>query len=568
MKDPLIGMQLANFKIEYLLGQGGMASVYFGQDVRLHRPVAIKVLDRRFKNHPAYAARFVNEARMMAQWRHENIIQIYYTDEAQGFPYYVMEYVDGQDLAAVMELYQNEGKLMPIADTLRIGKAAASALDYAHRQGVVHRDVKPSNILLSKDGRVLLGDFGMALEVRDGSQGNIFGTPHYISPEQAKRSADAVPQSDIYSLGVILYEILTGTVPFNASSPAEIALQHISQKPPTPRSINPSISPAVETVLLKALEKDRKERYQTGAKFMAALEEAFASGNAPKKTTLPPLPVGAPTIQRSEFSIEQISKRPAPQKPQANIPVAQNKPAPTKKRNRGWILLLLLLMGIGGFFFLQNRLNPAAVSVSTLESTLAAAPLSSPQPDPATETSLPSPTSTQAPTETAIPFQVTETLLPTETPALLGLLPTLNVTVEATVKYPDGVHFVLLYNSTNLFMVNLSYNNRSLSGFVFQRLDSEGLPIEDIFQGYRWEAPQAKFLPHDTCVSITIASQQTLPTECAMGLLKTIQIPVDDTENLLFWTPKQGSRQFRVLWLDEEVARCDITAGRCEVFIP
>lgn len=564
MKDPMIGMQLANFKVENLLGQGGMASVYFGQDVKLHRPVAIKVLDKRFKNHPAYAARFVNEARMMAKWRHENIVQIYYADETQGFPYYVMEYVDGQDLAAVMELYQDEGKLMPIVDVLRIGKAAASALDYAHRQGVVHRDVKPSNILLSKDGRVLLGDFGMALDVRDGSQGSIFGTPHYISPEQAKRSADAVPQSDIYSLGVILYEILTGAVPFNASSPADIALQHISQKPPAPRSINPSLSAAVEVVLLKALEKDSKERYPSGAKLMSALEDAFAVGNAPKKTSLPPLPVGVPTIQRSEISIEQISKRPAPQKPVVKMPVEKRETEPAKKRNWGWLLLLLVLLGIGGFFLLQNGLNIPAVPVPPADSTPTAAPLSSPQPAPATETVTPSPTSTPAPIETATLISITETPLPSAT----VFLPTLDPNVEPTVKYPDGANFVLFYNSSNLFMVNLSYNNRSLSGFVFQRLDNEGLPIEDIFQGYRWEEPQAKFLPHDTCVSITLVSQQSLPPECPLGLLKTIPIPVDNPENLLFWTPKQGSRQFRVLWLDEEVARCDIAAGRCDVFIP
>ena len=196
MKDPMLGLQLANFRIDRLLGQGGMAMVYYGEDIKLHRPVAIKVLDKRYKNHPAYAARFVNEARMMAKWHHENIIQIYYADDAQGFPYYVMEYVDGQDLDAVLNLYRGEGKLMPLADVLRIGNAVAGALDYAHRHGVIHRDVKPSNILLSKDGRVLLGDFGMALDVRDGSQGIVFGTPHYISPEQAKHSADAVPQAD------------------------------------------------------------------------------------------------------------------------------------------------------------------------------------------------------------------------------------------------------------------------------------------------------------------------------------------------------------------------------------
>lgn len=226
--------------------------------------MAIKVLDRKYRSDPAYAQRFVNEARMMAQWWHENIIQIYYADEEQKISYYVMEHVDGQDLSLIMDLYIQQKELMPIADVLRIGRAVAGALDYAHRQGVIHRDVKPFRIFSSpKAGACYWAIFGMALEIRDGSMGSIFGTPHYISPEQAKRSADAVPQSDLYSLGVILYELLVGAVPFNDPSPASTALQHISQAPPLPRALNPLISPAVEAVLLKALEKNPNQRYSS-----------------------------------------------------------------------------------------------------------------------------------------------------------------------------------------------------------------------------------------------------------------------------------------------------------------
>jgi hypothetical protein len=117
-------------------------------------------------------------------------------------------------------------------------------------------------------------------------------------------------------------------------------------------------------------------------------------------------------------------------------------------------------------------------------------------------------------------------------------------------------------------MLNRSFNNRSLSGFIFQRLDSEGLPADDIFHGYQWETPKSKFLPNDTCVSITIYNEQTLPAACIRGSLKTIQTTIDNPETLLFWTPKEGSKQFRVLWLDEEIVRCDIAVGICEVFIP
>jgi serine/threonine protein kinase len=315
MNDPLIGQQLGNFRVEHLLGSGGMAQVYYGMDVKLQRPVAIKVIDTRYRKDPAYTERFLKEARVMAKWRHENIVQVYYADDEAGLLYYVMELIDGQDLASLMAYYVDAGELMPIADILRVGRSVANALDYAHAQGVIHRDVKPSNVLVASDGRVALGDFGMALDVRDGSLGDVFGTPHYISPEQARRSADAVPQSDLYSFGIILYEILTGAVPFNDPSPASVALQHITNKPPAPRSLNPDLPMEVEAVLLKALEKAPKDRYQTGAKLMDALEKALAVTKIPSRLPMPPLPVNVPTILRSQTSIIELTRRGVPKKP-------------------------------------------------------------------------------------------------------------------------------------------------------------------------------------------------------------------------------------------------------------
>lgn len=572
MKDPLIGTQLANFRVERMLGQGGMASVYFGQDIKLHRPVAIKVLDKRYKNHPAYAARFVNEARMMAKWHHENIIQIYYSDDEQGFPYYVMEFVDGQDLGEIIHLYQQEGKLMPITEVLRIGNATANALDYAHRHGVIHRDVKPSNILISNDGRVLLGDFGMALEVRDGSQGNIFGSPHYISPEQARRSADATPQSDIYSLGVILYEVLAGSLPFNADDPTDIALLHISQLPPPPRSINPDLSPAVEAVILKALQKDPRERYQTGAKLISALEDAFKATGSSKKTTLPPLPVGVPTIRRSDLSIEQISNRKAPkqltppQKKVARMPATVHAGVPRKRNFRLPILLLLIaLIGIGGFYLWKSGFNPMSLLPAAPAWTVT--PQSSPEPDLPTQT-VPAPTDIP-PSPTAELAQPTNTAEPTPTSTVE---PSPTVNAEPTVKYSDGNHYTLFYNETSFFMLNRSFGRRSISGFVFERLDLDGQPMKDIFRGFQWENKNYDYLPHDFCVNITIYGDQEPPylnpSGCLGGIITTIQPRFDRPGELLFWTPKEGSAQFRVLWLDEEVARCDIASIECDVFIP
>ena len=273
--DPLIGHRFANYQIVRLIGRGGMASVYFGFDLQLQRPAAIKVIDDRYTGDDVYTARFVHEARAMASWQHPNIPQFYQGGVENGIYFYAMEYIHGIDLEEDLRRYAQKGEGLPFNDILRIGEAIAAALDYAHQKGAIHRDVKPSNILISADGRILLTDFGLVLEVDKGTRGEVFGSPLYIAPEQAMSSANAVPQSDLYSLGVILYEMLVGKLPFNDSSPASLAIKHIMLEPPAPRQINPDLSPAVEAVLLKALRKLPQERYQTGKALMSALKAAL-----------------------------------------------------------------------------------------------------------------------------------------------------------------------------------------------------------------------------------------------------------------------------------------------------
>ena len=196
-KDPLIGKRLANFLVDKPLGRGGMAQVYYGIDSSLERPVAIKVIDVRYQGDPEFARRFVDEAKLVARWRHENIVQVYYAGNDGDAYFFAMEFIDGQSLEELMQRFLDEGSLIPHEDVLRVGRAVASALDYAHKQGVVHRDIKPSNIMISREGRVVLMDFGLALDMGQGSMGQVFGTPHYISPEQARKSSDATAQSDI-----------------------------------------------------------------------------------------------------------------------------------------------------------------------------------------------------------------------------------------------------------------------------------------------------------------------------------------------------------------------------------
>lgn len=284
MHHSLVGQQLANYRLDREIGRGGMAVVYAGWDLKLDRPVAVKVINAHYQEAPGYAQRFVQEARAVARWRHENIIHIYYADDQDGLYFFVMEQIEGVDLRRRLVDYAAAHQLIPHSEVLRIGRAIASALDFAHSKGVVHRDVKPANVMLGQDGRVVLMDFGLALHVEQGSFGEILGSPAYISPEQARSSAQAVPASDLYSLGIMLYEMLTGTLPFDDPAPATLALQHVTQPPPPPRQRNPLLNEATEIVLLKALAKEPAERYPTGKALMEALAAALQA--SPGKDTL------------------------------------------------------------------------------------------------------------------------------------------------------------------------------------------------------------------------------------------------------------------------------------------
>ncbi len=284
MYDPLVGKQLANYRLDREIGRGGMAVVYAGWDLKLDRPVAVKVINTHYQDTPGYAQRFVQEARAVARWRHENIIHIYYADDEAGLYYFVMEYIEGVDLRHRLAEYAAAHQLIPPYEVIRLGRAMANALDFAHSKGVIHRDVKPANVMLGQDGRIVLMDFGLALHVEQGSFGEILGSPAYISPEQARSSAQAVPQSDLYSLGVILYEMLAGVLPFDDPSPATLAVQHMTQPVPSPRQRNPLLNKLTELVLLRALAKEPDERYPTGKALMDALAAALQA--SPGRDTL------------------------------------------------------------------------------------------------------------------------------------------------------------------------------------------------------------------------------------------------------------------------------------------
>jgi eukaryotic-like serine/threonine-protein kinase len=275
--DPFIGQKLGDYVIETLLGQGGMARVYRAVDPNLNRVVAIKVIDPGVAEDPEYTRRFKREAQAVAKLSHPNIVSIYQFGLSGKVYFMAMAFIDGVDLDWLIADYARENRVMGYNDLLRIVGQVASALDYAHSQGVIHRDIKPGNIMVDNRGRSFLTDFGLVRDLAIPTLGEIFGSPKYISPEQAINSANAVPQSDLYSLGVVLYEIVTGRVPFNAGHPNDIALMHVQNDPPPPRRFNPDLPPAIEAVILKLLEKAPSNRYASGAEMFSALRQAVKS---------------------------------------------------------------------------------------------------------------------------------------------------------------------------------------------------------------------------------------------------------------------------------------------------
>ena len=273
----LAGKTLGNYEVIERVGRGGMAEVYKGYHPKLDRHVAIKILHGFLAEGEDFLARFEREAKAVASLRHENIIQIHDFDVQDENYYMVMEYVDGDTLTEKLQKLSKTKSKMPLDEVLSITKQVAKALAHAHKQGIIYRDLKPSNILIAKNGQTFLTDFGIAKiasTTQFTSTGALIGTPAYMSPELCK-GIDLTPVSDLYSLGIIIYEMLTGEIPYDSETPLSILQKHITEPIPSLYEHRVDLPAAFEKIISTALAKEPEDRYQTADEISKALAQAI-----------------------------------------------------------------------------------------------------------------------------------------------------------------------------------------------------------------------------------------------------------------------------------------------------
>jgi tRNA A-37 threonylcarbamoyl transferase component Bud32 len=334
----IIGENVGPYRVIEQLGQGGMATVFKAYHAALDRYVAIKVLHPAFMEDPNFLARFQREARVVAKLDHPNIVPIFDFADHHGQPYLVMKFIEGETLKARLArgpLSKQEG--------LKIVESVGAALGYAHKRGILHRDIKPSNVLLSPDGNIYLADFGLARIAEAGestlSSDMMLGTPHYISPEQARGERNLDEGTDIYSFGVVLYELVVGRVPFSSDTPFSIIHDHIYTPLPLPRAVNPRVPEAVQRVLLKALAKDRADRFATVEEMVISFKSGISevpTDKIPDFATVPLPPKTRPVAMREE-TVAAVEVEPTPAEAPALVTASPAAPAAVRKPGRTWI---------------------------------------------------------------------------------------------------------------------------------------------------------------------------------------------------------------------------------------
>jgi beta-lactam-binding protein with PASTA domain/predicted Ser/Thr protein kinase len=341
------------YKLTRKVGTGGMADVWLATDTELDREVAIKILHDRFAQDTEFVERFQREARSAAGLQHPNVVGVFDRGEFRDTYFIAMEYVDGPSLKDLVK------GGMSVPDAVAFVEQILAAAKFAHRKGIVHRDLKPQNVLIDEEGRAKVADFGIAGgEASDITQaGTVMGTAEYLSPEQAE-GRETTPRSDIYSIGVILYEALTGTVPFKGDSAVSVALKQVTETPKRPSAINPKVPPALDAVVMRALSKDPGERFKDADAFKTALDAAMKNPDKPRRQD-------AAALAAAETADTQI--RDAGEDPESD------EEASARKRRRNLIIAGVLVAVVAGLvaFFLTRPGSVTVPNVTGLTSEVA-----------------------------------------------------------------------------------------------------------------------------------------------------------------------------------------------------
>lgn len=495
----LIGKRLDHFRIDMLLGEGGMGSVYRAYDTNLARLVALKVMHPHLTRQPEFQQRFLQEAQAAARLSHPSIVDIYHFGRKRDLLYMAFEYVDGDSLGAYIGHLYRHNQIIRLDETLDLLAQVADGLDYAHRQGVVHRDIKPDNILIKveehpvREGkkmlRAMVTDFGLA-KLREGGvqtvTGTLMGTLAFMSPEQcAGEELDG--RSDIYSLGIVLYQLATGRLPFIIKSPTDAILKHMQEEPPRPSDLRPGLPPEVERVIIRSLAKKPAGRFRTAGQMAAALrgaaenttEEVAPFENAETvvsiATVVRPVSELRPTIAEPETGKIEAPKpvyEPPTLPPKPPVPVrfpndVQPPVQPEKKRRGlssavlfgGAAFLCVVLLAIGAIFLYPSLLGESTPTippppVSAEQETAAAT--SSPE---ETESPTPENTATETPEATETPT-VTTTPGPVVSDLFFCLEPCLADGSNAVAIAPQGITQIYVRWTYENFPVGADYVRR------------------------------------------------------------------------------------------------------------
>jgi serine/threonine-protein kinase len=582
--DRLLGQQLGPYQIVEAIGQGGMARVYKGYHADLDRYAAIKVITWGLVEDEDFTVRFRREAQAIASLRHPHIVTIYdFGKYEQGY-YLVMEYIDGDDLEA--HVIRGE-PLRPTFIQSTISDIA-SALDYAHAANVIHRDVKPSNIMINRHDEAILTDFGLVMLPNSSgntTMGTSFGTPYYMAPEQAASSAAAVPASDIYSLGVILFELLAGTPPFVADSPLGVALKHVSDPIPNVQEFAPDTPDAVRDVIDKAMAKEISDRFSSAREMAEALSAAWNHQPAVASLPVPVLPANMPAPTSTGVPPLNFSTRRPPTHPEPPRPTWQKRPQLI------WgailvVLLVILSIGVGITLGRPEQVSgssptqvqtiaqsltdtpsptveqPTATAViqnaasGASTPALALAPTDTATPEPtqtatetATTTSLPTFTVTPLPTDTPSPTAVpTET--PTETPTLVPIVAVPTATnTPTTEEMLEALQGKILFKTdragrVEIYQMNADGTEQNPLGADYAYLYNEAI---------RWES----FSPDQKQTIVVRGEGQVDLWLVDLAVGGDLRITTDGAADYdPVWSPLAGDD--RIVFVSERTGRSDL----------